>query len=419
VTPTSVTVKNLQSRIGSSLVLIIAAAMANSQIPLIHLRTYSSLGRPDSIISVDSGHYIFVTVDGANGNLVSHETNSSHLSSGIQIFRNTSAGLERFGFIPLRATVVKGLALLRNEQTIAVGLGSEGVAFINVGEALKGAARPIVLNQGPNSGSGYLAVTSDNKFLFVANEYGDLGNIGVIALNADDGGRVTHPARLGNIPTPNITPGLMLSPDNTRLYVVSEISNIDLPSKSYASDNSILTKDDCVQREGSRPTNNGLLYIIDVAKATTLKQADHIEQARAAIISRIPAGCSPVRVIEAPDSSRLYVSARGDNRILIFDPRLIEADPVHAFLRAISSGGIAPVGLQLLKDQEFIVVANSNRFGNGAGNAVILELRTGAIRRVLEMAYFPRNVAASLDGKTLYITNFGSNSFEVISLEAK
>ena len=47
----------------------------------------------------------------------------------------------------------------------------------------------------------------------------------------------------------------------------------------------------------------------------------------AAILVTIDAGCSPVRMAETRDQKTLWVSARGDDRLLEFDTATLELNP--------------------------------------------------------------------------------------------
>jgi hypothetical protein len=98
------------------------------------------------------------------------------------------------------------------------------------------------------------------------------------------------------------------------------------------------------------------------------------EPASNAILSRVAAGCSPVRLVETADSSVLFVSARGDDEILAFAPRLLESDPEHALLRAIPSGGTAPVGMRLFDGDRMLAVVKPNRFADSNGTVAVLDV---------------------------------------------
>jgi 6-phosphogluconolactonase (cycloisomerase 2 family) len=127
-----------------------------------------------------------------------------------------------------------------------------------------------------------------------------------------------------------------------------------------------------------------------------------------------------VRLVETADSSVLFVSARGDDEILAFAPRLLESDPEHALLRAIPSGGTAPVGMRLFAQDRMLAVANSNRFADSNGTVAILDVSndSSSSGRVPPKTWtaggFPRNIGISQDGRTLYLTNYTSRSLQEI-----
>jgi hypothetical protein len=124
---------------------------------------------------------------------------------------------------------------------------------------------------------------------------------------------------------------------------------------------------------------------------------------------------SPVRIDEAADRSALYVSARGDNVILVFDPHRLESDPGHALLRVLPSGGTAPVVVLLFAADRYLAVADSNRFASGAGSLAILNPSAGANDPPLQMS-FPRNITRGADSQTLYLTNYTTRTLDVLRL---
>jgi len=65
----------------------------------------------------------------------------------------------------------------------------------------------------------------------------------------------------------------------------------------------------CDNESDGRHENNGLLTVIDVAKATS-------GMGQASIITSIASGCSPVRAVETENGQYLFVAARGLNKEL-------------------------------------------------------------------------------------------------------
>ncbi len=129
--------------------------------------------------------------------------------------------------------------------------------------------------------------------------------------------------------------------------------------------------------DGPPYTQNGLLAIIDVDKATK-------GMGQASIVTIIAAGCSPVRAVETADGQYVWVAARGRNTQLPLpvDPdargsqvlgfnrsALVSASPNNAFLGYGDTHGTAPVGLGLFNHDTLLAVANSNRFHQQAASA--------------------------------------------------
>lgn len=77
------------------------------------------------------------------------------------------------------------------------------------------------------------------------------------------------------------------------------------------------------------------------------------------------------------------------------------------------------MGVKLFDNDQLLAVANSNRFGTGpTANATILYVAAPATARVVQTiptGLFPRELWVGPDDSTLYLTNFDSDSLEVIS----
>lgn len=203
--------------------------------------------------------------------------------------------------------------------------------------------------------------------------------------------------------------GVTISPDGSRLYSTSEVEGT--VTTAAGASNPILTRTGCYQQAGGGTQPNGLLTVIDVAKAET-------NPSSAAIIATVNAGCSPVRAVETADGSTLWVSARGDNRVLAFSTGMLEINSGNALLGYADTGGTAPVGLRLFDSGKLLAVANSNRFGTGTANATVLSVAVPASASVVQTiptGLFPREITVGADGRTLYLTNYNSGSFQVIS----
>jgi 6-phosphogluconolactonase (cycloisomerase 2 family) len=120
---------------------------------------------------------------------------------------------------------------------------------------------------------------------------------------------------------------------------------------------------------------------------------------------------------ETADESTLWVAARGDNRVLAFSTALLESNPNNALLGYADTGGTAPVGIRLFHNDQLLAVANSNRFNTGTANATILSVVSPASASVVQTiptGLFPREITVGSDDATLYLTNYNSDTFQVI-----
>ena len=197
-------------------------------------------------MATPDGQYVLVTVETGGG------------GSGIEVFHDEGAKLKKVAFQSLGGGNAQGILLVPHTQILAVGLSNEGVVFLPLDDTLRGKAKAQILPQGDRSGSGYLAVTPDGQYLFVANEYGDGGNIGVIALHRDEAGAI-HPETLAHIPTPQATPGVTVSPDGTRVYTVGEVVGPAVAERLPGHGVPELERNHCVQANPEKAMPNGVV----------------------------------------------------------------------------------------------------------------------------------------------------------------
>ena len=384
--------------------------------------TYPTMGSPFRALPLASGN-VLVSLTAA--------------TSGIEVFSPTAGGgltaacfnYVRPAFVQDGASVL-GINLLPNGLGLAASLGVDGAIFYDLSTLQTCTSTGVQVSQGTvasDQGSFDVVVTPDGKYAFVANEYGVAagatteGNIGVVALQYDANGIVTAGTLLGQISTGGqAIAGVTISPDGSRLYVTSEIAGAG--STAAGASNPVLTETTCVQQAGSKATANGLLTVIDVAKAEASPSSG---ASSAAILATVNAGCSPVRAVETADLSTLWVAARGDNRVLAFSTGMLEANPGNALLGYADTGGTSPVGLRLFDKDKLLAVANSNRFGTagtGTANATILSVAAPASASVVgtvATGTFPREITVGSDDRTLYLTNYNSQSFQVIATKVQ
>jgi YVTN family beta-propeller protein len=118
----------------------------------------------------------------------------------------------------------------------------------------------------------------------------------------------------------------------------------------------------------------------------------------------------------APDGSRVYVSAGGNNKIRVYAvsgetlteqaPIVLPPGPVRFFF-----GDQAPYpdGLAISADGSRLYVAN-----NLGDSMSIVSTLTGTTLVTVPVGHNPYTVALSADGKTAYVSNWGGNSVSVL-----
>jgi DNA-binding beta-propeller fold protein YncE len=73
----------------------------------------------------------------------------------------------------------------------------------------------------------------------------------------------------------------------------------------------------------------------------------------------------------------------------------------------------------LFHNDQLLAVANSNRFQTGTANATILNVAAPSMASVvatIPTGNFPREITVGPGGATLYLTNFDSDTLQVIQI---
>jgi len=340
-------------------------------------------GSPFASIATHSGRWIFVSLQSATAQ-----------DNGIAVLLQEGPSLKLTQLVPLLGTPA-GLALTSDEQLLIVADGT-GVAVLDAARAEAGTSGALLrmIADGPNPGTVEVALSRDDHYVFATDENGRA--LSVIDFEQVRTEGVSAHAYVGRVPLDLAPVGLALSPDNHSLYVTSEIS---------AQDTSLL---------GKKPASQltGILAVVDVARAE--HDPSH------AVVGRVLAGCTPVRVVLSPQGDVAWVTARGSNALLAFNTARLRSDPAHALVASIAVGP-APVGLALIRQGAQIIVADSNRFAGGRSpqTLTLIDVKQAlaghpALLGTIAVGSFPRELA--LDGQTLLLTNYNSATLSLIDL---
>jgi DNA-binding beta-propeller fold protein YncE len=361
----------------------------------------------DSVVFVPVPEHPFQALPSADGCwlFVSMASDESSAKDAIAVLHREGGSAKQVRTVPLEAQPA-GMALTHDGALLVVAAG-DSVFFLDTARLTSNADHPIVgrLSDGSGSGSIYANVTADDRFLFVSDERAQ--SITVIDLARARASGFGAGAIVGRIPVGRAPIALTFSPDGRTLYTTSELAP-----------NTWIWPTECTP-EGrmagaGRIFPAGALIVVDVARAET--DPAH------AVVARIPAGCSPVRLAISPLGDRAYVTARNSNAVLVFDTAKLVADSAHARVASLPVGP-APVGVAVAEaGRPIVIVANSNRFGGGASDTQRLTVLdaagngSAAVLGSIPAGGFPRELRLTDGGRTLVVTNFNSKSVELVDL---
>ena len=338
--------------------------------------TFPLSGAPFSAIPTADGCTILVSLSGPGGH--------------IGVFRRMS-GTVTLAHDILLASAPAGMTMSHDGELLAVAAGARVLLF-DVSKVVAGDGSPLAsASDGVTAASVYTAFSMDDTLLFVSDE----GNATVSVYNvAKLRAGVTE--SIGRVPVGLAPVGLAAARDGRTLYSTSELARVG-PAVCGAA--------------GSK-TSQGVVSVIDVAKAAV----DPMQ----AVVASVPAGCDPVRIALSARGDAAYVTARGDNELLVLDTGRLRTDPDHARIAALPVG-LAPVGVVVAGDR--VITADSNRFAGNISQEWLSVIDTAkteqgaaAVLGSVPAGAFPRELYVTADGKTLLVTNFMSRSLELVDL---
>jgi DNA-binding beta-propeller fold protein YncE len=352
-------------------------------------------GSPFEPSVTPDGCWIFVTVvdPGKRGN------------PGVTVLKRSGGKISVVRTIPL-AGGPTGAVLTHDGTTLIVTTGAT-IAFLDAArmESGKGNAVLGVMDTHKPIGTINVNVTRDDKFVFVAAERAG----GLLVIDMDKARQNTFgtSAIVGEIPTGNAPIAVTFSNDEQFLYSTAEGAP---PALHWP----IACRPEA--NAAAAPNHaQGAVFVIDVARAKT--DPAH------AVLSVVPAGCSPVRLVTSPDGLTAYVTTRGENQLYVFDAEKLRTDTAHALIGRVPVG-TAPVGVAVIDSGARLVLTNSNRFGGGANDkqsltvidATKVTAGAAAVLGSIPAGAFPRELRVTADGHTLLATNFSSKTVELIDL---
>lgn len=345
-------------------------------------------GHPFSAISTDDGQAIFVSLSGPRLN-------------GIAVVRPTESGWAVDRVVDTN-NPVRGMALTHDGRILITAAG-DNVVFYDVAKLLLRAPRPSMgwISEGDRSGPFYVAVSPDDRYAFVSDSTSN--QITVIDLDKLRQAGPSTEDVVGRIPTAFDPLGLAFSPDGRTVYATCEWA-----PASYHWPRACKRPDDPT---GPTVYYEGALFVIDVARAET--------DPASSVVARVPAGCTPDRVVLSPDGAKAYVSHLASDTVTVFDTSRLVTDPANAAAGEYPVGPV-PVGLVVVDGGSRLLVANSNQYAKDETESTITILDTtqpagpSAVVGSVPAGLFPRELGMLPDG-TITVTNSESSTLEFIS----
>ena len=354
-------------------------------------------GHPFSTISSQDGCWLFVSVTSSN----------PKSANGVALLSRGKGQITLRKVFPVEVGPT-GMVLTHDGKLLIVA-DDEYVVFMDVMRMTTGKGDPILgyISDGNFSGSVYVNVTADDKFLFVSDE--NTRTITVINLEKARSQGFTEGAKVGQIPVGDAPIALTFSPDQKWLYTTSQAAPKSLGWP-------IICRPEGEDPATAKPEYPaGAIIVVDVEHAKS-------DPAKS-VVSSVPAGCNPVRLAISPVGDRVYVTARNSNSLMAFDTNALRNDTAHALVGTVPVG-TSPVGVAVVNEGKLVVVSNSNRFSNDRKArqtlSVIDAAKVGngesALVGSIPAGVFPREFGQSPDGRTLFVSNYVSNELEVIDL---
>ncbi|KUJ20801.1 putative isomerase YbhE [Mollisia scopiformis] len=285
---------------------------------------------------------------------------------------------------------VNGFAISHDKKTVYVAVGTGAVA-IDVEKAISG-EDAIAGTMGGNTGATAIetTVSHDDEYVFVSIEDGNnvtelLGTIESFHVKRASNGSISS-TYVGYIALGHEVVGSALSHDGSKLFVTSE---------------------------SAATGGSGTLSVLDVATLKTNPSQ--------ALLVTVDAGCGPVRVRPSPDGKHVWVNARESNMLLAFDTGKLYRNSSDSLVASVQVG-TSPVSFVFVNHGRHIVTADSNRFGysNATSGLTVVDVNAALNGKQgfprIPTGIFPREVSLNPNGKTLLVTDYGSNVVEAVNV---
>ena len=281
-----------------------------------------------------------------------------------------------------------GEAFTKDGKYVLLAHG-DGAQVLSVLDAEAGNVAVVGTLHSPHGrGAVQVTVSPDGNFAFVTLQKS--GGMAVFNLQQALASSFAQPSFVGIVPTGEEPVGIGISggPAHKWLYVTS------------------------MRKLGAADPSEGFVSVVNLRKA-------EVNPAKA-VVSKVTAGCSPVRVMTSKDGTVVWVTARESDALLGFSAVKMRKDAKHSLIARVDVGE-GPIGQTFVKHDTRIVVADSNlkSLPNVMPNVAVVSVAQAlahkpALLGVVKSGVLPRQFYTI--GKRLLVTNFGSGQLQAVKI---
>jgi hypothetical protein len=336
-------------------------------------------GNPRFSVATRNGCWIFVVV--------------TSLKPSVTVLRREGGTVKQ-----IRSVQVSGptqLKLTHDERTLVVAADRQ-ITFLDVSKLISSQSDAMLgsLTDPHFSATSSPAITADDSFMFV-------GNLETQWISVVDLGKALREgfkpnSIVGGIPLDGPFPGSwVFSRDGRHLFAPGG--------------------PDTSARACGDFTNPRTVMALDVERAKS--------DPKSSILTSVCVGLPPVSLALSPDGDTLYVSTRDDDRFHALDIRPVRSGNAPVLIGSISVGP-SPRGIGVVDGGKKIVAAVNNGPRPGARESYLAVIDSSkiadsdsAILGTIPAGIDARQVFVMADGKTLLITNYGSQTLQIVDME--